>query len=666
MLRSLFPSRRSTVSFAGIILLLSAAVYGQKTEWRPISPAELQMTKPVVEPDADAEALIWETSIDDSDSKKLIRKNYVRVKIFNERGRERFAKFDIPYIKGYSEIKDIAAHIIKPDGSTIELADSDIFEREVVKVSKLKVRSKAFAVPNIVPGVIVEYQFTEQIKYGGLAGSKLELQKDIPVQNLVYLVKPYRGAHLTAKYYNASINGDGFKNDRDGFYRLIRHNIPAFKEENFMPPEAMVRPYVIMAVSGSFGVDVFDPAMYWRRLGFAGADMVRAMHGLRKDVDKLTEGLIAGAATPEERLRRIYDFCQHKIRNTSFDPAARNSQETWRDVFDQNWKDIAKNGSGSGSSATINVLFGAMATAAGFDTRWVYASRRDEVFMNPKMTDSSLMRFAGIGIVLGGKRLLYDPGNKFAPFGQLSWYREDALGLFVSEDSLAWTKIPLSTADTNLTKRTAKFRLGEDGTLEGTVSIELYGNEALNYRMNSYDDDPTARQNAIKDAVLRRITNAEVSKITIENFDDNSKPLIERYSIKVPNYAQKTGKRMFFQPGYFEYGSPPPFPNATRVHDIFFSFPWSERDEITIEFPPTFAIESPEAPQAVSDKAGSVSDKITIEANTAASKVIYSRDLSVGMDGKTLYKVAEYSSVKEVWDAVQKADTAALTLKMKE
>lgn len=81
------------------LLIISQAIFAQDKDWREVTPAELAMKTPRVEPDADAEAIFWETRIDDSASDKLSRINYVRVKIFNERGREKFSKVDIPFFR---------------------------------------------------------------------------------------------------------------------------------------------------------------------------------------------------------------------------------------------------------------------------------------------------------------------------------------------------------------------------------------------------------------------------------------------------------------------------------------------------------------------------------------------------------------------------------------
>src|SRR5687767_11468025 len=77
-------------------------------EWRPVAPADLALKTPVVEKDADAEAIFWEVRVDDSLPDELSLKNYIRVKIFTERGKESQSKVDLPYLDT-TRIKDIAA-----------------------------------------------------------------------------------------------------------------------------------------------------------------------------------------------------------------------------------------------------------------------------------------------------------------------------------------------------------------------------------------------------------------------------------------------------------------------------------------------------------------------------------------------------------------------------
>src|SRR5262249_34938545 len=105
------------------LILLSAPAQAQVQAWKPIDPAHVALRAPVVEKDADAEALFWEVyfrdEFDGSTAHKVFS-NYVRIKIFSQRGVENHGKVDIVY-STRGNVRDIAARTIKPDGSIVEM-----------------------------------------------------------------------------------------------------------------------------------------------------------------------------------------------------------------------------------------------------------------------------------------------------------------------------------------------------------------------------------------------------------------------------------------------------------------------------------------------------------------------------------------------------------------
>lgn len=120
-------------------------------DWRLVTPEEIALRTAKVEADADAEAIFWEVRIDDSSDDNLSMQHYVRVKIFTERGREKYSKFDIPFSKRM-KIKGLAARVIKSDGSIVEIGKQDIIEREIVKAGGVK--AKSIAMPALEVGAI--------------------------------------------------------------------------------------------------------------------------------------------------------------------------------------------------------------------------------------------------------------------------------------------------------------------------------------------------------------------------------------------------------------------------------------------------------------------------------------------------------------------------------
>ncbi|MEQ1643921.1 MAG: DUF3857 domain-containing protein, partial [Pyrinomonadaceae bacterium] len=573
-----------------VIFVSGFTAFGQDKDWRPVSPDDLQTKTPKVEPDADAEALFWEVRIDDSSSDDVSRKHYVRVKIYTERGREKFSKFDIPFTKG-TKIKDLAARVIKADGSIVEIAKADIFEREIVRASGIKIKAKSFAIPNIEPGVIVEYRYKETTEDAGATGMKLQFQRDIPVQKLSYYYKPYKGEPRFQPY---NLEDTKFVKDNDGFYLAQRLNVPALKSEPRMPPDDTVRPWMLLtgtrfalaSVSGfSMTYTVKDPSsqgLYWGAVSTEWSGVTKLMAKPSDDVKKATAAVIAGATTPEEKLQKIYEFCQTQIANTTYDPSITADQRAKLPAV-KSVNDVLKRK--QSNDMFIDVLFGSMATAAGMEARIALIGNRSEMIFHPRMTNETFIHPGGIAVQVGNVWRVFNPGTKFAPFGMLAWYEEGTWAMLIGEKDYLWEQTPFTTHEKSRKTRSAKFNLLEDGTLEGDVTMEYTGQPALTYRIDNYDDAPATRESNFKADITGQITTAEVSGISIENLEDSSKPLVFKYKVRVPNYAQKTGKRLFIQPGFFEYGKNAVFSGAGRKYDIVFSYPWSDADSVDITWP---------------------------------------------------------------------------------
>ncbi len=653
-----------------LVFLFSQVLIAGDNDWKPVTPEELSMKKGMVEADADAEAIFWEVRINDRSSSKLSLEHYVRVKILTERGREKYSKFDIPYTKRM-KIKDVAARVIKPDGAIVEISKDDIFERDIVKVNKTKVKAKSFAVPNIEPGVIVEYQYREIIRNAGAVGMKLVFQRDIPIQKISYYYKPY-SKKSKPRFQSYNFNDTNFIKDKKGFYLAERKNVPAFKEEPRMPPEDMVRPWMLLqgldiSFSSnslySYSIVIKDPSNpggFWGGYGLERRPLVKAMLKKDKSITKMAEQVTASAKTDEEKIKRLYDFVQTQIHNTSFDTTL---TEDERDDLPKikAIKDVLKKK--QASIPYIDMLFGAMAHSLGLETRIAFLADRSEMFFTPKMTNENFVHQGAIAVNVNGKWKFFNPGIKFLPQGMLVWYEEDVWALLVGENTMQWVETPYTTKEKSNAERTGKFELLEDGTLEGTVTVKYTGQMALTERLSSFDKSENRRQEEIINDVKSRISSAEVSEVSIQNLDNHRLPLIHNYKIRIPNYAQKTGKRMFFQPGVFEYGENPLFATADRKYDVYFEYPWSENDKIQIKLPKGFSLDNADSPSPLNDtqKIGLLDIKMNIDRSN--NILSFDRKFYFGGGGYTFFKVRSYKAVKNMFDAFHKADAHTISLK---
>lgn len=637
-----------------MVLAGSTVIRAGDDDWRPVTPAELQMKTGKVESDANAEAIFWEVRVDDA-SQDLIMKHYIRVKIFNEQGREKYSKVDIPYVKGV-KIKNIMARVIKPDGSITELAKADIFDREILKADKIKVKAKSFAVPNIEPGVILEYRYQEFYPLGSASSMRLLFQHDIPIQNIAYYLKPGNDMRIL----NFNMNDTKFVKDKGGYHKAELTNVPSIKTEDYMPPEDEVRSWLL-----PYYADLKEDSMdFWARAGgyIARAFDIKDTLKPGKEMKAAAATIAAGATTPDEQMAKIYEFCKTKIKNITYDTTMTEEQ---KDEIKPSKSTMDTYKKLQGTDDDINELFASLATSLGHETRLAFGGDRSEKFFNPRQAHASFIHFSSVAVKINGRWKYYDPGDRFATIGMLPWNEEDTSVLLLSSKDFTTTKTPLSDPQSSGLMRNGKFKLLEDGTLEGTVNVVYSGQLSYVEKKDGYKASASKREEDLKEAVKKRMSTAEITDIRIDNADDPDRPYGYSYKIRVPNYAQKAGKRMFFQPGYFEYGKAAEFSSATRKYDMYFHYPWSEKDSIEFTLPAGYVLDSPDSPAAIADGQKIASLNIDIRASDANSYMKYDRNFFFGGNGMYLFPASSYQAVKAYFDAFQKANSHSITLRQK-
>lgn len=653
------PLVRSLLALS-VFFILPISGFALGDNWRPVDPADLALKAPVVEKDADAEAIFWEVKVDDNPEGDLIFSHYIRIKVFTERGRELQSKIDIPFGQIFGSninIKDIAARTIKADGSIIELKKEDVFERTLVKASGLKVKAKSFAMPGIEPNSIIEYRWRE-IRVNQTADYiRLDFQRDIPVQNVKYSIKPFPFPGLGMRAITLHGTGNEFKKEKDGFFATTMKNVPGLHEEARMPPENQLKTWMLVYYTKD---ETTDPEKYWFGLGKRVYEATKALLKVNDTVRLAATAAIGEAKTDEQKLERLFEFCRTKIKNVSNDASGLSEEERKKLKENKSPADTLKRE--SGTSADIDLLFAALATAAGFDARIVLAPDRGNLFFDKSIASAYFLEPSNIAVRVSETWRFYNPGFNYIPIGMLRWQEEGQLSLITDPKQPVWVETPMSAPEKSVIKRTAKLKLSEDGTLEGDVQIEYTGHFAIEKKEANDEDSPNERESTLKEEVKLRSSTAELTEIRIENVTDHVKPLLFSYHIRVPGYAQRTGKRLFLQPAFFQHGIGPQFSASTRKYPIYFHYPWKESDEVTINLPAGYTLDNADAPAPFSG--GAISDYMPkLSVTSDGRTVVYKREFLFGKDGSILFTPEGYVGLKNYFDNINKQDNHTITLK---
>ena len=181
-------------------------------------------------------------------------------------------------------------------------------------------------------------------------------------------------------------------------------------------------------------------------------------------------------------------------------------------------------------------------------------------------------------------------------------------------------------------------------------------------RRRDYQEEQEEQQQDHLQKILADQYAGPVTSVKLENAGDPDKPLLMSYHIKVPDYAQRTGKRFFVPIGFFERNRPAMFSASERKYPVYFSYPWMETDEINVTLPEGYELENPEIPAPINlQTVGGY--KLTARYDNAQRKLHCTRELVFGSQASILFSAAVYPTLKKTFDLIHQTDEHVLTLK---
>jgi hypothetical protein len=637
-----------------ILTVMCTAILGSgnlhAVDWAPVTPAELALKQAVVEPGAEAEAFFWEVRLkDELDSGgRTVYQHYIRIKIFTEQGRDTHGTVELSYSDD-SKVKDIEGRTIKADGTILLLKKDAVFERELAKSRGLKLKAKSFVLPGVEPGSIVEYRWKEERPFRFYR--RLQCQKSFPIQKVSYYIMPLKLDEYGMSIRPFHVASTPLQKVKEGFYLTEVSKVPAFRTEPRMPPEDQVRKWILLFYTDTQNLSA---AEYWKKTGKRVYEDAKWMLRQNDDVRQKADSLVSGAATPEEKIKRLFDFCKNEIQNSD-DDASFTPDQRAKLKENNSASDTLKRKVGTGWD--ILVLFGSMARACGFDARWARLPDRGDIFIDRHFPDDYFLTTYDVAVKIGDEWRFYDPGSTYVEFGMLRWQEEGVAALVSDPKEPFWVTTQISAASRSAKRRTATLKLGEDGTLEGEVVMEYTGHPANRLKEEHDAESPTEREQSIKDLMTERMSAAEVTNARIENANCGDKTLAYRFHVRIPDYGQKTGKRLFFQPGFFQKGTDVLFTATQRQYPLCFDYPWIEEDEVTIELPEGYELETSDPPAAFS--AGDSAQykfgitltgrTLTVQRSFAFHGLYFSRE--------------QYLPVKQIFETLHARDNITLTLR---
>ncbi len=621
------------------------------TGFQLVDPVELKMTNEPLAPGA--AAIILYRQVDRFDDAHTPREDtYLRIKIFTEEGRK-YGNVEIPFEKGFEDIVNLHARTIKPDGTIVPF-DVQAFEKPVEKGRGLSYYVKTFSFPAVEPGCILEYYFTNDLKEGYIYQSHWIVSADMFTKHASFALRPYNGYgeyHLRWSWQQLPADAKPTKDQRGNMF-MEAHNIPAFETEDYMPPENELKARVDFIYESEMLES--DPDKYWQHIDKKWNGYLDSFVGKRKVMEEAVGQIVSPNDAPEVKLRKIYDRVQ-KLRNTSYE-IGKTEQELKRDKEKaiNNVEDVWKNG--YGNDIQLTWLYLGLVRAAGFEAYGCWVANRREYFFDPKLMKQRELDSNVVLVKLNGKDLYLDPGSAYTPYGMLPWTETGVAGMKLDPDHGTWIRTTLPEASESQIRRDAKLKLSDAGDLEGTVTVTFTGLEAAYRRQRARHEDETARKKYIENGVKEEIpVAAEVELTSKPDWTSSEEPLVAVLDVKIPGWASNAGKREMLPVGFFSAPEKHIFEHSDRVHPIYYAYPNEKIDDVTVELPAGWKVES--TPQDTKQDGKIIVYNLNVQNNNGTLHI--TRKLNVDI---LLLERKYYPSLRDFYQKVRTHDEQQILL----
>jgi hypothetical protein len=613
-------------------------------DWLPISSDDLALKDNPAQPGAHAMILYRQSHIDarraaqDGDSDE----EYIRIKVFTEEGVKHETNVEIVFSKQFSDIKDVRARTIRPDGSVVNF-DGKVFEKTVEKHNETKVLVKAFTLPEVQPGCIIEYKYRQQFKPGLLHSEEWIVSRSLFTRDAVFSIAPYTprtGFAPTLVFRTTGLpQGSLPQRKGDGSYWMEVRNVPGLTEETLMPPiralDARVEFYYRPA-----GEPVGETTeQFWNRTGQRWSDELDKFLNKKVVIQGDLAATVAPGDPPEIKLRKIYARVQ-KIRDLSYEPTKTATERKEEHLkVDENAEDVLSHGYANGRQ--INWLFIGLARAAGLEAYEVYlVPRNRDVFM-PTGQNAGQLTADIVWARAGDKEYWLDPSELYYPFGLLPWFETEAKGVRVTKTGAEFVQTPAATSTDATILRQAELELNEDGNATAKIQLDFTGEIAAIRRTEDRREDETGRRKSFEKYVEQWLPEGSTFEVTkIENWEDLAAPLHIEGNATVPGLGSAVGHRLLVPVTLFQTSFRTTFEPEKRVNLIYFTRRYEEIDDLKIQGPRGFKIET-------------IPGKKVIDPGTSVSYEIAPAQQGDGVEVKRHFVLKQIHFSKESYPALR-------------
>lgn len=621
---------------------------GHAEEWLPVNPEELAMKAEPLAPKASAIYLYHQ--VDRNDEISVVRV-YNRIKILSEEGRDK-ANVKIAFDKNRQSVRNIEARTIRPDGSIVDFTGKP-YDQVLAKGRGMNSMAKLFTLSDVQVGSIIEYRYTLQMDSRYVFDSYWELNQDLFTKHARYSLVQNSYYSLRWSWPLGLPPGTNPPEKAGGKIQMEVRNVPAFAEEDYMPPDSAVKMHVAFIYLGD-DFRMSDADKFWNKYGSLLYKQFNTFIGKPSAMQELVSTIVNAEDAPEVKARKLYTWVQ-KLRNLSFERRRSDEEQSREDLkTNRTAKDLIKNGYGWGDD--LNWLYVALARSAGLQADAINVPSRSSSFFSPKFMNPNQLNTYVVRLNFGGAYVFVDPGTAFVPYGVLPWHETMVVGMLLNDKGGEWVNTPAPVPSQARIERRANLQLDASGSLQGKLVVTYHGLSALTLRLNNRFGDATERKEVLEDMIERYIpVGIDVTLINEPDWSSSEPTLTAEFDLKVPGWLQSAGSRRLLPLALLGAETRHIFNNASRTHPIYFEYPYVTEDEVAVKLPD--GVQHGTLPMPNIEGQQQLIYNLKVEAQNDSLKVY--RKLQ---QPYVILKAGDYSFMREFFQKVRSSDEQQILL----
>ena len=638
-----------------LLLLVAVTPSLLRAQFQQPTDEELKMTSDPKAPGAAAVYLYREETIDDATHTDT---TYERIKVLSEKGKD-LATVHLPYLRGFHTVSDIEGRTIHADGTVIPLtakpADLMAFKSTSVEVDEV-----VFTLPSVEIGSVLEYRLTLNTSPFQVAEPTWNIQAPYFVHKEHFLFHDF----VTSGHYIPGPDGEPLDrlmtsetlpagtvvsfDKSKSIFSLDLADVPALPNEDWAPPQNIFKWRVEFYYTNSK-----TPIQFWASAEKQWAQFVDDFTHPTGNLRKAAAEIVAPADSDDQKARKIYAAVQ-KLDNTSFSRTkseAERKREKVKEIHraEDVWKDQ------SGNEDEIALLYVALARAADLKASPLQVVNRDRAMFDGHYLSTRQLDDYLADVIIDGKDVYLDPGQKMCPYGTLHWKHTLASGFQLGDKDPVVT--PAISFKAAIVHRVADLAIDSTGNLKGSVRYGMTGPEALHWRQLSLENDQDEVKKRFIEATREDLPDGVQAEFDhFQGLEDSGANLFAVVNVS-GSLGSVTGKH-FFLPGLFfeSHGKHPFVASDKRINPIDVHYAKLEQDDVTYHLPPGFAIESALQPANTTWPDHAL---LKISSSPSGSDVKITRSLAYNF---TLLDPKEYPNLHDFYQKVAAADQQQLVL----